>query len=364
MDNLNNLETFSLQDALQLVEENPTFYYKTEIVNNTEVYIFNYRLSDYNSFSKNPLLLELRGLSFFEDNGPKKHLMLGKFFNINENISTQYDMLKDKKVKFVQEKFDGSMITFVKIKGKYFAKTKGTFYSEQAALAQTLLTQAMIDMFDSYLGYSFIFELISPLNKIVVDYPNTKLVLLQIRNQKGEYLDPSYSGYPLVSYFYQEDLKWLIEKAKILEGKEGWVVTFEDNQKIKIKTEWYFKLHHLVTDVIQRENDLISLILDDKTDDLLSNISNIELQDNIKNIQSKIYSYFMNNLVAFDNILQEAPRQSKKEFALYLKQFDNMVFTCCIKCYEQQESLSDNLKEYIKKATSSLQDARLFLANL
>ena len=106
-----------------------------------------------------------------------------------------------------------------------------------------------------------IFELIGPSNTVVVKYPKTELVLLRLRNNKtGEYL--SMDDVDLKkSERFKFSLDDLISLQTKLEGLEGWIVEFEDSQKIKIKTEWYLKLHRILTNYSNREDYLIIRVM-------------------------------------------------------------------------------------------------------
>jgi len=63
----------------------------------------------------------------------------------------------------------------------------------------------------------------------------------------------------------------LLSFTKSIEDEEGFVVAFDDGQRVKVKGEWYLKLHKMV-DLMKNERELIRLILDEKIDDVLSMI--------------------------------------------------------------------------------------------
>ena len=83
-------------------------------INGYDVEIYCYGIGcTYKEFKDNDAH-ELRGLTFVNNNGVwERHIALNKFFNVNENEDWSFDKLKDKKIVNVQEKSDGSMITFV-----------------------------------------------------------------------------------------------------------------------------------------------------------------------------------------------------------------------------------------------------------
>jgi len=105
---MNYLITY--EDALKICEVYKNFnFYKTEtLIDGYKVVTFNYFICDYNMFA-NPLkdgsginAFDMRGVTFvFNEDGTlyKRFLMLKKFFNVNQVAETQYDVLKNKKIK-------------------------------------------------------------------------------------------------------------------------------------------------------------------------------------------------------------------------------------------------------------------------
>jgi RNA ligase len=86
-----------------------------------------------------------------------------KFFNIEENKHTptrDFD---------VYEKMDGSLGIFFYYKGEPVFATRGSFTSEQAIKGKEILNKYNWE-YGTYEGYTYLFEIIYPENKIVVDY--------------------------------------------------------------------------------------------------------------------------------------------------------------------------------------------------
>jgi len=265
-------------DCLEICKKSDGLFYESKLsIEGYNISIFNYRLSTYNDFVTYGAF-ELRGLTFvFNSDGSlyKRFILMEKFFNINENESTLFDVVKGKKVKSVYLKEDGSIINFIELpNGKILAKSKMSFESEQALMAQDLfesnenINKFVKDCISKDLVP--IFEYVGPMNRVVVKYNNSDLILLRLRdNRTGEYL--SIDGYdlskPTVFKFTLNDLMNLKDN---LDGIEGWIVEFIDGQKVKIKTDWYFSLHKIFKDYSNREDYLIDMILDEKIDDVLS----------------------------------------------------------------------------------------------
>lgn len=295
------------EQALEIVANHDIIFYETKhVVNGFDVSIFNYRLAWYTDFNlpvpSNPELdaFELRGLTFvFNKDGTlfDRFLLLDKFFNLGQVEETEYDRVKDFEIDNVYSKEDGSIISFVKLPdGTKVAKSKASFESYQAEKANEIyntndtIKKLVDDMVDNDIVP--IFEYVSPFNKVVLKYEKDELILLKLRNNKtGEYIDIDEYA---VDYGVKVPKKWdigleeLMENAKTYEDMEGWVVMFKNGLKLKIKGTWYFELHKLFTEDLNQEHYLISKIVNEEVDDIISKLENNEYHDFIKEKIHKI----------------------------------------------------------------------------
>jgi len=186
------------EECLTLTKETDAFYVSETVVEGYKVEMYDYRLASYDDFFPDGEdWSELRGLTFIYDPERKewdRFLALNKFFNVNQTIGSMYEDVAKETIIKVQDKLDGSMIMFVKFpNGAIRAKSKMSFISPQANIAQEILNKNkdLRTLVGSSLssGDTCIFELTSPKNQIVLDYQNTELTLLQIRDIDGKYVD-------------------------------------------------------------------------------------------------------------------------------------------------------------------------------
>ena len=315
---MNYLITY--EDALKICEAYKNFnFYKTEHrIDNFRIVTFNYFICDYNMFA-NPLkndsgisAFDMRGVTFvFNEDGTlyKRFLMLPKFFNLNQVASTQYDVLKNKKIKNVTIKEDGSLIAFMNLpNGDVFAKTQAGFTNEQSVAAMKLfkenekIRKFVIDAIDR--GFTPLFEYVAYDNRIVLKYAGRDLRLIGIRNNKtGEYISaPNTSaeiiyGIATVKTLKEKSLDAIIKDMKIAEDMEGVVVEFEDGQLVKIKSDWYFQLHGIRTMHIFREDFVIEAYLTEKLDDATQELNMTDDSDAFKFIDR--VKIAVNNWAAF-----------------------------------------------------------------
>jgi T4 RnlA family RNA ligase len=285
-----------------------------------------------------------------------------KFFNLNENESTSLESIKSNRIKSVYIKEDGSIISFIKLpNGRVLAKSKTSFESDQAKSAQLIYetNPSIKEKINSWLemGINPIFELVGPWNRIVINYQMTELKLIGLRKDDGLY--ESIESYPH-SKSERVDLRLdeMVSLKSEIQNLEGWVVEFVDGKRIKIKTDWYFSLHRILTDYSNREDYLIDLILNEKIDDILSQL---DVGSESRIFVESVVDTFMEK---FDDIRKECHRiiskfdGDMKAFALVYR--SHKYFTVISK-YVRGGDLDDLLKEMVLKETYRLGEARTWL---
>ena len=134
-----NIYLPTLEECEYHFKRNDSFYCNDMVVNGYNVKIFNYRLAQFNDFyvDSDMNAFELRGITFIQDKkGWNRFPALTKFFNLNQNQGWMLDDVNEKKVLRVQDKADGSLVTFVKFPdGLILPKTKQSFDNDQCKMA-------------------------------------------------------------------------------------------------------------------------------------------------------------------------------------------------------------------------------------
>lgn len=135
--------------------------------------------------------------------------------------------------------------------------TKGSFISDQAVRGAEMMQRVRRNQhFDS--EWTYMFEIIYPDNRIVLDYGDRdELVLLGARNIETGFVRAAKDVYewlgPKATTFPYKTLREAIE-APDRANAEGFVVYFPDfDYRIKIKQEDYMKLHREVTGLTSRK---------------------------------------------------------------------------------------------------------------
>ena len=268
-----------INDVLPAIQDSPEFI----VAEREHFTVVNYVVAHPETFPQvenvnNAIRRELRGIIFDKD-GNVLARRLHKFFNVNERDETQQHLIDLSQPHVILEKLDGSMITPIPIGDHYRWGTKmgitdvsmgaETFvatHSNYAEFARVMFT----------MGFTPIFEWCSRKQRIVVDYPEDRLVLIALRNTKtGEYASykvmvenakawdidvvKAYAG-------TADSMEHLIAETKAVEGSEGWIIRFDDGHMVKIKGEWYLRIHK-TKDNLSQEKNVIELLISEKVDD-------------------------------------------------------------------------------------------------
>ncbi len=261
-------------------------------------------------------LLQCRGLIFDQHENIIAR-PFRKFFNLSEHQPNEIP----KEPFEVFEKMDGSLGILYWIGDKPYIATRGSFTSEQAIEGTRILHEKYAGLFDQLnRKATYLFEIIYPNNRIVVDYgAQEDLVLLAvIDNKTGEDLPLPDIGFHLVNrYSGIRDLNDLVALEE--DNKEGFVVRFHSGFRVKVKFEEYIRLHKIITQVSSKM--IWEYLKEGKSmDDMLAEIPD-ELYDWVKATKGELIGQFeeisKKAKEALEAILADMPEDfSDKDFAL------------------------------------------------
>jgi T4 RnlA family RNA ligase len=271
-----------LQQVLDAIEGRDEFVVKVDEAHGYTV--VNYLVNFEDTFptvltERDALLRECRGITFCSTTGRVLARKYHKFFNLGEKGETTPDQVDWSRPYRRFKKLDGSMISPLLINGEIRWCTKMGLTQVAEPVDAWTANRSHYHEFCKYWmsqGFTPIFEWCSRIQQIVVDYPETNLVLTALRhNEDGHYVNPTVLkeeaetyGIPCVEFGYEltgfdEEM---VEEIRALEGEEGDVYRFDDGHMIKLKGEWYCKIHKTL-DHLRWEKDVIRLILDELLDD-------------------------------------------------------------------------------------------------
>jgi T4 RnlA family RNA ligase len=285
-----------------------------------------------------------------------------------------YYIVKNYKIKYVNNKEDGSIASFVKFpNGKVLGKSKMSFESDQAiGIDRVYKTNSDIKkLVDWTLDNDIvaIFEYVAPQNRIVLRYSKEELILLRLRDNKtGKHIDLKDHldkiGSVKIAPFEDEynDLDHLIEVVAKQEDKEGVIVQAEDVNGndffFKLKTPWYCERHGLLTEDLYRENVLIGYVIDD----ILGQIpeDQVEAHERIEKIIAVIKKTITEKVLDIQKSYQVFldMGENHKEYALVHNKDRNFGYVMSL---SRGKDLHEMAKDWIRDKTKRLLIARNFL---
>ena len=235
------------------IEEEFMTKFNVKVKINNNLAIFNY---DIMADFSNPIVQESRGIII--DLNTLKYVCIPfrKFGNYTESYVDTIDWATAK----VQEKIDGSIIKLWYYDNKWNWSTNSTIYANDAYinafctfydLIQKAVNYTDIKFDELNKDYTYIFELVSPENRVVIKYDEYKLYHLGTRNNKtGEELITNIGiekpkTYPLTSFEDCIDAVYKLNDEDTV-SHEGFVVVDKDFHRIKIKSPEYIVLHHMI----------------------------------------------------------------------------------------------------------------------
>lgn len=248
-----------------------------------ELYIYNYTPVAQFSRAWDDVTLQARGL-IADQQGNIVARPFRKFFNFSEH--TGADLHANQFIRplpfdlpyRVTEKMDGSLgILYWSVTDGWALATRGSFASAQAQEGTAILHDYLMANPDFPFNHhhTYLFEIIYPQNRIVVDYGQRRdIVLLEVLDtETGAPVDMSgHYPWPTVESYPAMDIAEL--QALHRPNAEGFVLRFADGTRVKVKHDEYVRLHRILTNVssksiwdMLRNGESLESILDNIPDE-------------------------------------------------------------------------------------------------
>lgn len=303
-----------------------------------DLWILNYTNKTQIEWFWNKYTESCRGLIVDKDNNiisrPFK-----KFFSY-EQLTERNISIPDETFE-VFEKMDGCLGVSYFINDKMYIASRGSFDSDQAKLANELLEEKYKDVKWNK-EYTYLFEIISPISRIIVDYgDDLKLVLLTIietKTGKEISLNDAPSGIEVVKrYDGVKDYRTVTEMFSG-KNKEGFVIRFSSGFRIKIKFDSYKKLHFYASKLSRKS--------------IWEQLSNAKTKEEILNdIPDEFYDWCENMIIlllyqhsciklkcVLKNVDFKDKKLSKKEIAELILKDEKMYRSILFKMYNNQNA--------------------------
>ena len=222
-----------------------------------------------------PMVRECRGIIIDEAAG--YHPVCVPFFKFG-NFGESYVPDIDWTTARVQEKLDGSLVKLWNYNGEWHVSSNGEIDARNAHVSSALLANARkTDLYTLFVeawdktgkqfadldaNFTYIFELTSPHNRVVVKYAETSIRHIGTRDMNTLLECETDIGIPKPREFALHTLEECIENAKQLGyDDEGYVVVDRYFNRIKVKSPLYVALNHIsqgmtthgnIVEIIQR----------------------------------------------------------------------------------------------------------------
>lgn len=329
-----------------------------------ELYMLSY--NQLSSDFHNPIVRACRGCIISVENPKQPSMVCTPFYKFG-NYGESYCDDIDWESANVLEKVDGCLIKYFVYKDTPFWVTNNgwnidvefantmpvpTSTSATPKTYQDLITIALQQKFgkevDIYTifkdlpeGYTYMFELISPYNRVICDYSNTDLIFLGMRNINTYEENSPYKEISNILQAFKTPIQYDMKGLTPQQIKEV-VDQIEDNQhegvvvcdkafhRIKIKSKHYMFLKYLKGEVGFTPNRLLSFYKEGQCDDLLVGFP--ELETNL-NVVINTYNQVVKILTELQQIGADKytllltmvdKREAKKQYAAWvLNEYEN-----------------------------------------
>lgn len=251
-----------------------------------------------------------------------------KFGNYGEPYADNIDWSTAK----VEDKIDGSLIKVWNYNGKWIVSTNGTIFANKAHIGSDSDSEMTVnktysnfgDLFESAAAkagldisslnpqYTYMFELVSPYNRVVVPYESIDLYHIGIRDNISLKELEADIGIKKPKTYQCNNLNDLIEMAsKLRYCEEGYVVKDADYKRIKVKSPAYVAISHFISGM--NEERLFELLRTNEVGEFLTYFP--EYKPHIESLKYKI-----DNLADYlDSVIQEKiipiHYETRKDFA-------------------------------------------------
>jgi hypothetical protein len=306
----------SHNDWEDLLQREPYFL---EIKRDNGFILFKYNTlaSDFS----NEIVQEARGVILKEDTMEVVCYPFTKFFNVGEPNVAEIDWDSAK----VQEKIDGSLMKLWFCEGIWRISTNSNINAFNAPLYDQSMFknfgELFVSIFDGDIlpmlnkNYTYMFELVSPYNKVVIDYPKIKLYHIGTRDNKTEKeldIDIGIEKPKLYDLKTEEDTK--LAASKLPFSEEGYVVVDKDYHRAKIKSPKYIHAHAIKNNGVITTKRILSMIINGDDKEFLAYYP--EYKNDFSRVQ-RMYLKYKKHLAEAQKKIEDLSERilDRKEFA-------------------------------------------------
>lgn len=323
----------------------------------------NYILLKYNQVKSdfyNPIVRECRGIILTADTFEAVCVPFFKFGNYGEGYADKIDWSSAR----VQEKVDGSLIKVWHHNKKWHISTNGMIDASKAMLSNDLeIFKSFRDLFnracmkydfalcgsrDLNPNYTYMFELVSPYNRVVVPYKEIDIRHIGTRDNTTLQELEIDIGIPKPKSYSLKSLDDCIKACDAMGyDEEGYVVVDKNWNRVKIKSPAYVAVHHMANNGCINKERIVDLIKTGEDGEFLNYYP--EYTKDFENIKSAIKKFVSDTDVAYYSDLTTMEFNNRKEVALYIQEKLNYCPPVFFALYDKKV---DSAKEWLYNQSS------------
>lgn len=302
------------KDWKQYGEVNATYYDGMVLFNYSALAQFK-PASAWNWFEINS-----RGLIMDADNGDVIARPFRKFWNYGQAMP-----MNGVSVVSVSEKLDGSLGILYYRNDEPFIATRGSFTSPQATWATDWFRRHVPTPLPNN-RLTYLFEIIYPENRVVVDYGGTKGCFLigardmdygiEMHEAELDYIADEFQ-LPRPKVYRMERFEDVLAATEgLTANSEGFVIRTSDNERYKVKGQAYMLAHRIMTGATF--NRVLTAVEQGKYDEMIMGVPD-EFLAQVKAWRAEIDDKLTNVYRQCEEALAVAPQGTQKEFALWVQ---------------------------------------------
>ena len=308
-----------------------------------------------NSNFRRVFVKECRGLILYADTLEPACVPFYKFFNLGEKYANKIDWDSAR----ISEKMDGTLIKvfYRKDKNKWQISTNATINAFNCKIGSFDATVIDEDIpFSSYgelfvyaLGepidnlfnrldkeYTYMFELCSPYNKVVIRYDECRIWHIGTRNNNTlKEIEMDIGIKKPKEYFFSSIEDCVEASQKLKPDQEGYVVRDKNFRRVKIKNPVYLLMHKSINNRVITLRRIIDMIKENETSEFLSYFPEYSTAvDSVKRDLDAIHNYVYNGYLKIKKELGEeftdrgsyariVMKEYRKFFDFFFKMYDN-----------------------------------------
>lgn len=311
-----------------------------------------------------PEVQEARGIIFRKSDWKCVRRAFDKFFNYGEANAATLDWARGVSV---QEKIDGTLVSaWMDRNDLWHLSTNGNIDIKDAPTGDVkyptfydIFLEAIHHNADFFAPFQssmcYTFELVSPVNRVVVPYKNFELYLIGMRDMRtleemgANYLDHEAKilGVKRPKIYEMNNLEEVIEAAQKLPwDEEGYVVCDKNFNRIKVKSPQYLIAHYSRNNGNISSRTLMRVIIEKQDEEFLTYCG--DYKDDLEELRAARRSAIRKIHAEMIRLFRVSEGKTRKEFALMTQNIKGPERNFLFECFELQ-TMSEDFDDWARR---------------